>query len=87
MTFQISQSRRDELLRIEEETNCDIGAGVDHGPHLGQYLAARMNYIDRSKLVSFLKTELDNLLRPEEIEALADTVEAQVRHRIERETA
>ena len=51
MTFQITQSRRDELIRIEEETNCDVGAGVDHGTHLSQYLAARMNYLDRSKLV------------------------------------
>lgn len=87
MTFRISQRRREELLQIEEETSCDIGAGIDHGPYLGQYLASRMSYIDRSKLVSFLNSELNDLLPSEEIEVLADIVEAQVKQQIERRTA
>lgn len=87
MTFRISQRRREELLQIEEETNCDIGAGIDHGPYLGQYLASCMSYIDRSKLVSFLNSELNDLLPSEEIEVLADIVEAQVKQQIERRTA
>lgn len=86
MTFQISQRRRKELLQIEEETNCDIGAGIEHGSYLGHYLTSRMDCIDRSKLFSFLHAELNGLLPFEEIEALADDVEAQVRQRIEQKT-
>ncbi len=35
MTFSINDNEFWDLMQIEEETNCDISAGIDLGLHLG----------------------------------------------------
>lgn len=87
MTFRLNDSQIEELLQIEEEVNCDIGAGADNGPHLGEFLADAVNYINDRKLMALLQDELSSVLSSDEIEAIANVVQAQVRHYIQRKSA
>ncbi len=85
MTFKISEDRLQRLLQIEESVNCDIGAGIDHGAHLGAYLAEAMQHIDQTKLLALLQSELGTLLETEEVEAIAAQVQQQIhQHLIEK---
>lgn len=65
MTFRLNDSKIEELLQIEEEVNCDIGAGADNGPHLGEFLADAVNYINNRKLMALLQDELSSVLSSE----------------------
>jgi hypothetical protein len=88
MTFKISEDRLQQLLQIEESVNCDIGAGLDHGAHLGAYLADAMQHLDQTKLVALLQSELGALLEAEEVEVIAAQVQQQIhRHLIEKRSA
>jgi hypothetical protein len=87
MTFQISNDRLQELLKIEESVNCDIGAGIDHGANLGAYLSDAMQYVDRSKLVAFLQSELGELLPIADLEAIAHQVQRSVHQSVQRRSA
>ena len=87
MTFDISDKEFWELVEIEEETNCDISAGIDLGPHLGEYLADAVNYINDHKLIALLQEDLSSILSPDEIEALANVVQSQVRRHIQKKSA
>ncbi|MCX5965226.1 MAG: hypothetical protein NT070_19500 [Cyanobacteria bacterium] len=64
--------------------NCDIGAGIDHGANLATYLSDTMQYIDRSKLVALLQSELGGLLPTADLEAIAHQVQHEVHHYVQR---
>jgi hypothetical protein len=74
MTFKMSDERLQQLLQIEESVNCDIGAGIDQGANLGAYLAAATQYVDHTKLVALLQSEIGGLLPAEDLEAIAAEV-------------
>jgi hypothetical protein len=78
MTFKMSDERLQQLLQIEESVNCDIGAGIDQGANLGAYLAAATQYVDHTKLVALLQSEIGGLLPAEDLEAIAAEVQQQV---------
>jgi hypothetical protein len=82
--FKIDESRIWELVQIEEEVNCDIGAGDIGNPKVND-----MSYVDSNKLIALLQDELSAVLHIEEIEAIASLtsryaaeLQEQVRHRI-----
>lgn len=87
MTFSISDKEFWSGVQIEEETNCDISAGIDLGSHLGEYLADAVNYINDHKLIALLQEDLSSILSPDEIEVIANVVQAQVRRHIQRKSA
>lgn len=71
MTFKIDPEHLRELAKIEEESNCDIEAGFDWGRSAGDYLASTKSYLDRQKLLAILRESLNDVLEPEDIEAIA----------------
>ena len=78
--FKIDESRIWELVKIEEEVNCDIGAGSDlDKPNVGA-----VSYVDRSKLIALLKDDLSAVLRSEDIEAIAAELQDVIRNHIDR---
>jgi hypothetical protein len=87
MTFKISNDRLQELLTIEESVHCDIGAGIEHGANLGTYLSDAMQYVDRSKLVALLQSELGELLPTADLEAIAHQVQYEVHQYVQRRSA
>ncbi len=87
MTFKIGHDRFQELLNIEESVNCDIGAGIDHGANLRTYLLDAMQYVDRSKLVALLQSELGELLPTADLEAIANQVQQEVHQYVQRRSA
>jgi hypothetical protein len=78
MTFKISGDRFQQLLQIEKSVNCDISAGIDHGANLGAYRAEATQYIDQTKLIALLQSEIGELLPAEDVEAIAAQVQQQV---------
>lgn len=78
--FKIDESRIWELVKIEEEVNCDIGAGSD----LDKPNVSAVSYVDRSKLIALLKDDLSAILRSEDIEAIAAELQDVIRNHIER---
>ena len=87
MTFSISDQEFWNLVQIEDETNCVISAGPDLGSLRGEYLADAINYIDDALLMALLQSELNSVLSSEEIEAIANVVQTQVRRHIQRKSA
>lgn len=87
MAFQISNDRLQALLAIEESVNCDIGAGIDHGANLGTYLSDAMQYVDRSKLIALLQSELGELLPTDDLEAIAHHVQQEIHQCVQRRSA
>jgi hypothetical protein len=61
MTFKMSDDRWRELLQIEEETNCDIGAGYA-GTHLRQFLADPEEFQEMRRLQAIVLAEFEMLL-------------------------
>jgi hypothetical protein len=71
--------------QIEDEADCDISAGLDHGQHLGEYLEMVMSKpksISHSRLLSVLHDELGTSLTEEEIKKLASDIQSQVQNAI-----
>lgn len=82
MAFQLSEARLKELAQIEEEANCDIGAGFDWGQTLDHYLATASSCIDAEKLRALLKERLAHVLSQEELEEVARSFQDQLQSRI-----
>jgi len=83
MSFKIDEQRIWELVRIEEEVNCNIGAAVDVYLHQGNSSLTTDSYLDRSKLVALLQEELSEVLQSQDIDAIVSVVQEQVRMRID----
>lgn len=64
-----------EAVEIEDETGCDIHAGLELGHNLGEYVTTVRSYIDRQKLISVLKEGLDDILSQRDIEEMADKLQ------------
>lgn len=65
----------DWAIQIEEQSNCDIEAGLDIGQHLGDYLAKSQNYLNRDKLMLLLREDLGGILSQEELEEMANEIQ------------
>ena len=83
MSFKIDKQRIWELVRIEEEVNCNIGAAVDVYLHQSNSSLTTDSYLDRSKLVALLQEELSEVLQSQDIDAIVSVVQEQVRMRID----
>ncbi|KYC37577.1 hypothetical protein WA1_39600 [Scytonema hofmannii PCC 7110] len=82
MEFKISEEHARAMAQIEEEANCDIGAGFDWGANLGEFLASTNCYIDHRKLLELLSERLEDVLSQEEIEETARSFQEQLRERV-----
>lgn len=61
MIFKISDDRFNELLKIEEEVNCDIGAGYA-GTYLPEFLADPVNFQQMRQLQAIVLEAFQSLL-------------------------
>jgi len=82
MDFRLDEADIRALAQIEEEVGCDISAGADWGARLGDYLAIRQKPIDQEKLVAVLQEGLGEVLSAEEVEAIANDIQEQVRQQV-----
>jgi hypothetical protein len=83
MSFKIDSKRIWELVQIEEEVNCNIGAAVDVYLHQNNSNLSADSYLDRNKLVDLLQGELGEVLLIEDIDAIVNIVQEQIRMRID----
>jgi len=86
MTFKIDEKRFQELVALEEECNCNIGAGIDYGSHIGKYIATvlqtQSQLLNPDRLITFLQGELGEQLSTEDLNAIAAEMQEQVCRRI-----
>ena len=62
MTAKFDEAWLERAIKLEDEANCDIEAGLDLGQYLGQYIAKTQSYVSREKLMSVLQEELGTIL-------------------------
>jgi hypothetical protein len=67
--------------QIEDESDCDITAGLDYGQNLGKYLETVMSdrkFVSRERFVQVLQDQVGSALSQEEIENLAQDFQLRV---------
>ena len=71
-----------EMLRdvqIEDESGCDIRAGINHGANLGNYLFEKINAISYNELKEILTdSKVGNILSSEEIVEVAAKLQEKI---------
>ncbi|WP_271253213.1 hypothetical protein [Pseudanabaena sp. Chao 1811] len=68
MNLEIDDAELLRLAQIEDEADCDISAGFDHGENLGIYLSQSLNSISYNQLSEILHNSFGNALSAEEID-------------------
>ncbi|MFM7887557.1 MAG: hypothetical protein ACKPCM_12890 [Pseudanabaena sp.] len=70
MNLEIDDVELLRLAQIEDEADCDISAGFDHGENLGNYLSQSLNSISYNQLSEILHNSFGNALSAEEIDKI-----------------
>ncbi|MFN9481579.1 MAG: hypothetical protein ACK6CX_01995 [Pseudanabaena sp.] len=77
--FDIDEAEMLRDVQIEDESGCDIRAGINHGANLGNYLFEKINTISYDELKEILTdSKVGNILSSEEI----DEVTAKIQEKI-----
>ncbi len=77
--FDIYEAEMLRDVQIEDESGCDIRAGINHGANLGNYLLQKINTISHDELKEILTaSKVGNILSSEEI----DEVTAKIQEKI-----
>ena len=77
--FDIDEAEMLRDVQIEDESGCDIRAGINHGINLGNYIFEKINSISYDELKEILTdSKVGNVLSPEEI----DEVTAKLQEKI-----
>ena len=64
--FDVDEAEMLRDVQIEDESGCDIRAGINHGKNLGNYLFQKINY-NRFKEI-LIDSKVGNILPSEEID-------------------
>ena len=67
--------------QIEDEADCDISAGLDHGQNVGEYLKMEMSKskpISNGRFIQVLQDEIGTVLSEQEIEKLVQDFQIRV---------
>lgn len=80
--FEFDEEWLRQAVRLEDEADCDIEAGFNWGSDISNYIANRKSLINHNRLMSILQEELGNLLDQEDLEAIANSFQDQVRDRV-----
>lgn len=77
--FDIDEEEAFRLAKIEEESGCEVIAGIDHGINLGNYLRQTMNSISYDELKEILtESKVGNILSSEEIDEVVYSIEQRI---------
>ena len=77
--FDVDEAEMLRDVQIEDESGCDIRAGINHGVNLGNYLFMKMNTISYDELKEILiDSKIGNILSSDEI----DEVTAKIQEKI-----
>ena len=71
--FDIDEEEAFRLAKIEEESGCEVIAGIDHGRNLGSYLHQTMNSITYDQLKEILNSKLS----PEDVDEIVSEIQSQ----------
>ena len=82
MTLDIFEIDEAEMLRdvqIEDESSCEIRAGINHGANLGNYLFEKINIISYDELKQILTdSKVGNILSSEEIDEVTSKLQEKI---------
>ena len=78
MNLEIDDAELLRLAQIEDEADCDISAGFDHGEYLGGYLSQALNSISYERLKEMLHNRVGNVLSVEELDAVVLSIQQEL---------
>lgn len=77
--FDIDEAEMLRDVQIEDESGCDIRAGINHGTNLGNYLFEKINIISYDELKEILTdSKVGNVLSPEEIDEVIAKIQEKI---------
>lgn len=77
--FDIDEAEMLRDVQIEDESGCDIRAGINHGTNLGNYLFEKINTISYDELKEILiDSKVGNILSSEEIEEVTAKIQERI---------
>jgi hypothetical protein len=78
MNLEIDDAELLRLAQIEDEADCDISAGFDHGENLGDYLSQTLNSISYEHLKEMLHNRVGTALSVEELDAVVSSIQQEL---------
>lgn len=78
MNLEIDDAELLRLAQIEDEADCDISAGFDHGEYLGGYLSQALNSISYERLKEMLHNRVGNAMSVEELDAVVSSIQQEL---------
>jgi hypothetical protein len=82
MNFEFDEKWLENAVQIEDESNCDIQAGLEFGQDAHTYISEAKSYIDYEKLMVILKEGLGAIFQNDELESLASDLQSCTRERV-----
>lgn len=77
--FDIDEAEMLRDVQIEDESGCDIRAGINHGANLGNYLFEKINIISYDELKEILlDSKVGNILSSEEIDEVTAKIQKKI---------
>lgn len=78
MNLEIDDAELLRLAQIEDEADCDISAGFDHGENLGNYLSQALNSISYDQLKEMLHNRFGNALSVEKLDEAVSSIQQEL---------
>jgi hypothetical protein len=90
MEFKITEAEAREMAKLEEESGCDISAGLDWGIHLDKVMrlavhpddSAEPTLRERNKFIDLLSEQFGSVMSSDEIEEVATSFQTQIQERL-----
>jgi len=77
--FDIDEAEMLRDVQIEDESGCDIRAGINHGVNLGNYIFEKINSISYDELKEILTdSKVGNVLSSEEIDEITAKLQEKI---------
>jgi hypothetical protein len=76
--FDIDEAEMLRDVQIEDESGCDIRAGINHGANLGNYLFQKINAISYDQLKEILNSKTGKVLLSEDVDEIVSEIQSQM---------
>ena len=78
MNLEIDDAELLRLAQIEDEADCDISAGFDHGENLGNYLSQALNSVSYDQLKEMLHNRFGDTLSVEKLDEAVSSIQQEL---------
>ncbi len=76
--FDIDEAEMLRDVQIEDESGCDMRAGISHGTNLGNYLSHKINTISYDQLKEILNSKTGKVLSSVDVDQIVSEIQSQM---------